>query len=114
MVIPVALPVAATVMVAGFAFGVCGAVANVIAVSMRRASSPGELLGRVNASYRLIGVGGIPIGAIGGGALGSLAGLPVVFYTAVAGCLIAAAIVGTRVSPRSLAVAERAVQNGDR
>jgi MFS family permease len=114
MVIPVALPVPATVMVAGFAFGVCGAAANVIVVSMRQRLIAEELLGRVNASYRLIGVGGIPIGAIGGGALGSLAGLPVVFYTAVAGCLIAAAIVGTRVSPRSLAVAERAVQNGDR
>lgn len=78
---------------------------------MRQRLVAEELLGRVNASYRLIGVGGIPLGAVGGGALGSLAGLPVVFYTAVALCLIAVVITATQVSPRSLAAAEQAAHD---
>lgn len=113
MIVPVALPVPAAVFAAGFVIGVCVAAANVIVVSMRQRLVPEELLGRVNASYRLIGVGGIPIGAIGGGVLGSLAGLPVAFYTAVALCLIAVAIAATQVSPPLLAAAEQAVRDRD-
>jgi MFS family permease len=107
LVVPVILPVPGAVLAVGFVIGVCVAAASVIVVSMRQRLVAEEFLGRVNASYRLIGVGGVPIGAIGGGALGTLAGLPAVFYAAIALCLSAVVFAATQVSPRSLAAAER-------
>jgi MFS family permease len=47
--------------------GLGSGVANVHAVSLRQTTLPEELRGRVNAAYRLISWGAIPIGAAAGG-----------------------------------------------
>jgi MFS family permease len=88
-VVPVPLaggPPALTVAVLAFSFflrgaGVTGT--NVHAVSLRQALTPDHLLGRMNASYRTISYGAIPLGALTGGALGQWLGLrPALFVLA--------------------------------
>jgi predicted MFS family arabinose efflux permease len=72
---------------ASFVIGGSAAVVwNVITVSFRQAIIPDRLLGRVNSVYRLLAWGTQPIGALLGGVLGELFGLPIVF--AVGGFLI--------------------------
>lgn len=59
-----------------FAFvGVSVIVWNVITVSLRQAIIPEGLLGRVNSSYRLLGLGGMSVGAMLGGVLAGAFGL---------------------------------------
>lgn len=61
---------------ASFFFGGMGcAVSNVHVVTLRQAITPDRLLGRMNASYRFVTYGAIPIGAMLGGALGEIIGL---------------------------------------
>jgi MFS family permease len=50
-------------------------VTNVYFVSLRQALTPSDLLGRMNASYRTITFGAIPVGALVGGVLAQLIGL---------------------------------------
>lgn len=64
---------------------------NVVTVSLRQRIVPDELLGRVNAGYRLLAWGTQPIGALAGGVLAELLGLESVFV--VGGVLIAALLV---------------------
>ncbi|MBB5788047.1 MFS transporter [Jiangella mangrovi] len=52
--------------------GVGIGIANVHAVSLRQAALPEELRGRVNAAYRLISWGAIPVGATLGGVLAAV------------------------------------------
>jgi len=54
--------------------GVGIGIANVHAVSLRQTAVPAAMLGRVNAAYRMISWGAIPIGAALGGALATHAG----------------------------------------
>jgi MFS family permease len=72
---PVAAPLAVIFIVMGFGIGL----ANVHNVSLRQSAVPDELQGRVNAAYRLISWGVLPVGAaLGGqlaGALGSRAAM---------------------------------------
>ncbi len=66
----------------GAAFMVSGVfvvVWNVITVTLRQRIVPDQLLGRVNAGYRLFAWGTQPIGALLGGVIGELLGLPAVF-----------------------------------
>ena len=58
---------------AGSGFG--QAVTNVEVVSLRQTITPNRLLGRMNASYRFVVYGFIPLGSLIGGALGELLGL---------------------------------------
>ena len=60
--LPIAIP---TIALGGFA----SVMWNVVTISYRQRIIPGDLLGRVNSSYRLIAFAGIPIGAIGAGIL---------------------------------------------
>ena len=62
--------------------GVFVVVWNVITVSLRQRIVPDHLLGRVNAGYRLFAWGTQPIGALLGGIVGELVGLPAVFLMA--------------------------------
>ena len=62
--------------------GVFVVVWNVITVSLRQRIVPDQLLGRVNAGYRLFAWGTQPIGALLGGLIGELLGLPAVFLMA--------------------------------
>jgi MFS family permease len=62
-----------TAAVALFAIaGTTGVLWNVITVSLRQSIIPEALFGRVNSVYRFIGWGTMSIGAIAGGALGTL------------------------------------------
>ena len=64
---------------AALATGVASVMWNVVTVSFRQSVTPNHLLGRVNAAYRLLGWGTLPLGAAAGGLVGEAAGLPAVF-----------------------------------
>jgi MFS family permease len=55
---------------------------NVVTVSLRQRITPDRLLGRMNAAYRLVGWGTMPIGALLGGALATWLGLRPTFLVA--------------------------------
>jgi MFS family permease len=70
------LAVAVSPMLAGAALFVEAAGAmlwNVVTVSYRQRTIPDDILGRVNAIYRFLGWGMMPLGALAGGAIVSLA-----------------------------------------
>jgi MFS family permease len=78
---------------------------NVVTVSLRQRIVPDHLLGRVNASYRLLAWGSQPLGALLGGIVGELLGLRAVFLLAGAGTLVL--VLGSRiVTDRAIAAAE--------
>jgi predicted MFS family arabinose efflux permease len=91
--VPVLLPTAWLLYPTAVAWGLAGAVGNVLVVSIRQRLIPSALLGRVNSAYRLIGMGGMPLGAALGGVMGELAGLPAVFLSAVGLCAMAVCLV---------------------
>ena len=62
---------------------------SVNAISVRQATTPDRLLGRVNATMRVLGGGVLPIGALIGGALGGVIGLPFTLVVAEFGMLLA-------------------------
>jgi MFS family permease len=66
--------------------GVSVAVGNVNAVALRQSITPNRLLGRMNASYRLLTYGAIPLGSLLGGALASAFGIRMALVTGLA-CL---------------------------
>jgi MFS family permease len=76
---------------AGFVAGGVGIMLwNVIVVSFRQRVTPNQLLGRVNAGFRLLAWGTMPLGGLLGGLIGETLGLRAVFTAAgVAGlCLL--------------------------
>jgi MFS family permease len=82
---------------------------NVVAVSLRQRIVPDHLLGRINASYRLLAWGMIPLGAALGGVLASTFGIRSVFlFNAVAtlGLLACAPILTDRALDAAEAEAE--------
>jgi MFS family permease len=92
MLLPVltARVVPVAVMVVGL--GALGIVVNVVAVSSRQRIVPSELLGRVNAAFRLLAVGAMPLGALLGGLVTSAGGLRTTFLVAVLIQLLALAV----------------------
>jgi predicted MFS family arabinose efflux permease len=62
--------------------GISVVVWNVITVSFRQAVVPQEIFGRVNSVYRLLGWGGMPVGALLGGSLARSFGLTAPFWFA--------------------------------
>ena len=80
---------------------------NVITVSLRQRITPDRLLGRMNASYRLVGWGTMPLGAVLGGVLAEALGLRGAFL--VAALLTLAVLAGFRfVTEEAIARAEAA------
>ena len=80
---------------------------NVITVSLRQRITPDRLLGRMNASYRLVGWGTMPLGAALGGVLAEALGLRGAFL--VAAMLTLAVLAGFRfVTEEAIARAEAA------
>jgi len=55
--------------------GFAAAMWNVVTVSLRQRVVPGQLLGRVNSVYRMLGWGHMPLGALAGGFVAHAAGL---------------------------------------
>lgn len=78
---------------------------NVITVSLRQRIVPDGLLGRVNSAYRLFAWGTQPLGALLGGVVGELLGLPAVFLLAGALGLVLLLLHGG-ISEREIARAE--------
>jgi Transmembrane secretion effector len=77
-------PAAMTVFVAGWlghGFGIC--VWNVNTITLRQAVTPTRLLARMNATYRMMLFGALPVGAMAGGLLGSAVGLRTALVAAV-------------------------------
>jgi MFS family permease len=72
------VPVGASMVAAGAAIVLW----NVVTVSLRQRITPDRLLGRMNASYRLVGWGTMPLGALLGGALAEALGLRGAFLAA--------------------------------
>ncbi|WP_051753453.1 MFS transporter [Streptosporangium amethystogenes] len=93
LVVPVLLPSPLAVFPAAAGIGAANAVTNVVSVSLRQRLIPEGLLGRVNATCRLIGMGAMPLGAATAGLLATLAGLPAVFWSACVLSLLAAALI---------------------
>lgn len=81
-------------------FGLAGVLWNIVTVSLRQTIIPDHLLGRVNAVYRFLGWGSMPIGALLGGELAARFGLRAPFF---AGSLIM--VVGVAVLGRHISVA---------
>jgi MFS family permease len=80
---------------------------NVITVSLRQRITPDRLLGRMNASYRLVGWGTMPLGAALGGVLAEALGLRGAFL--VAALVTLAVLIGFRyVTEETIAAAEAA------
>ena len=80
---------------------------NIVTVSLRQRIVPDRLLGRVNATYRLLAWGSQPLGALLGGLIGQAFGLPVVFVLAAAASL--SLLLGFRiVTDRAMSDAESA------
>jgi MFS family permease len=80
---------------------------NVVTVSLRQRITPDRLLGRMNASYRLVGWGTMPLGAVLGGVLAEALGLRGAFL--VAALLTLAVLAGFRfVTEEAIARAEAA------
>lgn len=95
---PLLLPLAAAtsvpavVLAASFAVGGFGvAVSNVHIITLRQAVTPDAMLGRLNASYRMIVFGAIPIGSLLGGVLGEAIGLRGTLLVGAVGILVAPA-----------------------
>ena len=57
---------------------------SVIAITLRQLVTPERLLGRMNASYRFVSFGAIPLGALLGGTAGQLLGLRAALFV---GCI---------------------------
>ena len=65
---------------------------NVVTVSLRQRITPGHLLGRVNAGYRLMAWGSMPLGSAVGGAIAEAFGLRAVFVFGAAITLVLLAL----------------------
>ena len=93
LLVPLAVlvPRAAIAMVVAAEFGqwMSLIVYYVNAVSVRQALTPDRLRGRVNATMRFIAGGMLPIGALIGGALGTILGVPATLVVAAFGMLLA-------------------------
>jgi len=62
---------------------------NVNQVGLRQAITPHNMLGRMNATMRLIVWGTIPVGALAGGILGTAIGFQSVLWISAAGAFLA-------------------------
>ena len=91
LLVPLAVlvPSVALVMIVGSEIGQWMAVTvyYIDAVSVRQAITPDRLQGRVNATIRFFAGGLLPLGALAGGALGGVIGLPLTLVVAELGTL---------------------------
>ncbi|MGH3168287.1 MAG: MFS transporter [Trebonia sp.] len=83
-------PLLFAILTISYFFGGAGtAVANIQVTSLWQAMAPSDMLGRINASYRFVAIGVVPIGALLGGVLGDEAGLRPTLFVAAAGIFAA-------------------------
>jgi MFS family permease len=75
---------------------------NIIAMSLRQRLIPNHLFGRVNALFRFFAWGSLPIGAVLGGVLASVAGLRAPYVASAGLMLLAFVLVVTRMRPAAI------------
>jgi MFS family permease len=78
---------------------------NVLGQSLRQELTPSRLMGRVVTSFRMIGLGGIPLGALCGGFLARAYGLTAGYLLAAAMGLLATVLAAAVLTERALAAA---------
>jgi MFS family permease len=101
------LTTSATLVAAGMALGGAGAITwNVITVSLRQRIAPDHLLGRVNAGYRLLAWGSMPLGALLGGVVADLLSIRAVFFLTTGAALLALPLLLAVVTERAISDAE--------
>lgn len=100
--LPVWMPTLPVTAAAYVAIGFAAAVHKVVVTSLVQELIPDDLLGRANATIRLLGLGTMPVGAALGGALGSVAGLVPVFYLSAGLCLAAVVVIWTEVTDSTI------------
>jgi MFS family permease len=96
--------------IVGTAFALSGVTLiawNIVTVSLRQRIVPDQLLGRLNASYRLLAWGSQPIGALLGGILAQAFGMQVTFLIAGVSTLVLLPFFLTIVTDRVIDAAER-------
>jgi predicted MFS family arabinose efflux permease len=103
--LPVWVPAPTLAALAFVAIGLAAGVHKVVVASLTQRLVPNSLLGRVNATMRLLGLGTMPVGAALGGALGSTAGLRPVFYSTAALCLVGVLTIWTTVTTATVETA---------
>lgn len=108
MLVPLAWPDAWAVAVAVTAVGVTNTIGNVVSMSLRQRLVPGPLLGRVGGASRTLSYGLMPVGAVLGGLVAEVAGLPATFVSAVAVSLLACGTLALRVRTADVRAAEDA------
>jgi hypothetical protein len=86
--------------------GVGIGIANVHAVSLRQAVLPEQLRGRVNAAYRLISWGAVPLGAALGGVIATTAGSYTAMATGAIGVSLATLWVACSAVPRLASISD--------
>jgi MFS family permease len=86
--------------------GLSSVVWNVTTVSLRQRIAPDHLLGRVNAGYRLLAWGTMPLGAALGGVLGEALGLRGVFWVSAGLALACVPLLLSGVSDAAIRAAE--------
>lgn len=85
--------------------GVVAVVWNVVTVSLRQSIIPERLFGRVNSAYRLLGWGGMSLGALTGGVLAGVFGLTAPMWFGAAVLVIMFLVVLPKVNNRTVAEA---------
>ncbi|MFI6732052.1 MFS transporter [Nonomuraea sp. NPDC050451] len=100
LIVPVVVPSPWTLYPTAVLWGVAGAAGNVLVISARQRLIPAGLLGRVNSAYRLVGMGGMPLGAALGGVVAEFAGLGAVLVGATGVCLGGVGLVWRALSDR--------------
>ncbi|GAA2581478.1 MFS transporter [Actinomadura fulvescens] len=84
-------PVVFALLVVSFFIGGAGTtLANIHVVSLRQTLTPPAMLGRMNASYRFVAWGTVPVGSLLGGVLGGAIGLHPTLFVGAAGTFAAA------------------------
>ena len=91
-------------------FGFHAIVWNVITISLRQQIIPEHLLGRVNSVYRLLGLGGMSLGALLGGVLARGFGLTAPFWFSSLSVAILAVIVWRILDNRTVQLARESGQ----
>ena len=95
-----------------FLAGFSGALVNVPGLTLRQLLTPNRLLGRVVSTFRMVGYGFIPIGALAGGWIADAWGLRATFFVGGGVCFVAAVLLGFVVTEEAIRVARDALDSG--
>jgi MFS family permease len=90
-----------------FLSGIATACNQIVVSTLRQASVPDQLLGRVTAGYRLLVLGAVPVGAIIGGVCADQLGLRSPYLISAAGLTVAVMLLAPGVTSQALREAEQ-------